>query len=89
MKTFKIYLKEGGMNVQLKWLGALLLVIAITIAAVSIVNYFKLPLELDNGPTPRDLVLKELYVAASAGVIGLILLIGATFAVDSSNGKKE
>ncbi|MDA2921848.1 hypothetical protein MYX07_01130 [Patescibacteria group bacterium AH-259-L07] len=87
MKTFKLYLKEGGLNAQLKWLGALLLVIAITIATVSVVNYFKFPEELANGYTPRDLIIRELYVAAGSAVIGLILLIGGAFAADGSDKK--
>ncbi|MDA2936564.1 hypothetical protein MYX06_05085 [Patescibacteria group bacterium AH-259-L05] len=87
MKTFKLYLTEGGLNAQLKWLGALLLVIAITIAAVSVVNYFEFPEELANGYTPRDLIMQELYVAAGAAIIGLILLIGGTFAANGLDRK--
>lgn len=88
MKTFKLYIKEGGLNVQLKWLGALMLVIAITLAAVDVVNYFKFPKELEDGFTPHNLILKEFYVAAGVAIIGLILLIGGVFSANNSDTKK-
>lgn len=43
MKSFKVYLREGGTNTQLIWLGSLMLIIAIVISSLSVYNYFTMP----------------------------------------------
>lgn len=89
MKSFKLSFGEGNLNTQLKWLGALMLVIAITLAAVSVFNYSKFPEEPENGYTTRALILKEFYIAASVCVLGLIFLIAGAFASDNADKKKQ
>lgn len=86
MKGFKLYIKTGGAKRQLQWLGALLLIIAIVIAAVGIFNYFNLPEEPAEEYTlsARYLTVKEVYIAIGLGVIGIILLLAGAFAASSS-----
>ncbi len=85
MKAFKLYVTEGGTKLQLKWLGALLVVIGITISTVALFNYFQFPVEPGEefAFSARALIIKELYVAAGVGVLGVIFLLAGTFSADS------
>lgn len=88
MKAFKLYVREGGTKAQLIWLGALLIIIGIVIASLGIFNYFTIPQEPleEFAYSPHALILKELYLSAGIGVIGVILLLAGTFA---AKGSKE
>ncbi|MBU4369162.1 hypothetical protein KKG58_00170 [Patescibacteria group bacterium] len=91
MKTFKLYIKEGGTKTQLIWLGALLIIIGIVIACLGIYNYFTIPQESIEEfiYSPHALILKELYLSAGMGVIGIILLMAGAFAANSHANTKE
>jgi len=88
MKAFKLYVKEGGTKTQLIWLGALLIIIGIVIASLGIYNYFTIPQEPfeEFAYSPHALILKELYLSAGIGVIGVVLLLAGAFA---AKGTKE
>jgi len=92
MKNFKLYARTGGVKKQTIWLGALLIVIAISIAVIGGINYSNLPQrtieEADN--SLEKLVLQQLYIAGGVGIIGIILLVGGSFAsFEDRNAKKE
>jgi len=82
MKNFKLYSNTGGAKQQTIWLGALLIVIAISIAVIGGVNYSHLPKRTieDADNSLEKLVLEEIYIAGGVGVIGIILLVGGSFA---------
>jgi len=88
MKTFKLYIKEGGTKSQLVWVGALLVIIGIVVASLGIYNYFTIPQESleEFAFSPHALIIKELYLSAGIGVIGIVLLLAGAF---STKGTKE
>jgi len=88
MKAFKLYVKEGGTKAQLIWLGALLIIVGIVIASLGIYNYFTIPQEAveEFVYSPHTLILKELYLSAGMGIIGVVLLMAGVF---SAKGGKE
>jgi len=81
MKAFKLYTREGGTKNQLIWVGALLIIIGIVIASLGIYNYFTIPQEPfeEFAYSPHALILKELYLSAGIGVIGIVLLLAGAF----------
>lgn len=87
MKSFKLYIKEGGPKNQLTWLGAMLMVIAIAIAVVGIFSYF----QFSKGTLEefdlfvRALIIKVLYISAGLGIVGIIFLLAGTFAANSKD----
>jgi len=92
MKSFKIYLKEGGAKSQLTWLGALLVIVGITILAVSLYNYFTLPQEVPEefALSPQALVIKEFYISGALILVGMIFLLAGAFAAPTTkNGNME
>ncbi|MDD4996038.1 MAG: hypothetical protein PHW15_00980 [Patescibacteria group bacterium] len=91
MKSFKIYLKEGGVKSQLTWLGALLTIVGITILAISLYNYFTIPQEAPEEfiLSPHALIIKELYISGGMIVFGLIFILAGTFAVPPLPQKEE
>ena len=88
MKAFKLYVKEGGTKAQLIWLGALLIIVGIVIASLGIYNYFTIPQEAveEFVYSPHALILKELYLSAGMGIIGVVLFMAGVF---SAKGGKE
>ena len=66
-------------------MGALLFVIGIIISTVAPFNYFQFPVEPGEefAFSARALIIKELYVAAGVGVLGVIFLLAGTFSADS------
>ncbi len=82
MKSFKIYLKEGGTKSQLIWLGALLMIIGIVIVSVSVYNYFTIPQEAveEFVFSPHALIMKELYLSGGIIILGIVLLLAGAFA---------
>lgn len=92
MKSFKIYLKEGGIKSQLIWVGALLVIISITILAVSIYNYFTIPQEMPEEfmLSPQALIIKEFYISGALILLGIILLLAGAFAAPvTKDGEQE
>ncbi len=93
MKTFKIYSKtRGGTKQQTIWLGALLIVIAISIAVIGSINYSHLPQRSieDADNSLETLVLQQLYIAGGVGILGIIFLVGGSFAsFENKSTKKE
>lgn len=90
MKPFKVYLNgKTGAKHQIKWLGALLIVIAIVIATIGVINYFQFPEEPLNGFSPRALIIKQLYIAAGVGILGIILLLAGAFAASSKHNSLD
>ena len=82
MKNFKLYSKAGGVKQQTIWLGALLIVMAISIAVIGGINYSHLP-ERSIGDADNSLerlVFEQLYIAGGIGIVGIVLLIGGSFA---------
>lgn len=90
MKAFKLYIKSGGAKRQLKWVGALIIIIAIVVASVSIYNYLTIPQESieEFAFSPHALIVKELYLSIGTGVLGIILLLAGSFAVSPPKGKE-
>ncbi len=86
MKPFKLYIKEGGTKTQLIWLGALLIIIGFVVASLGIYNYFTIPQEPfeEFVYSPHALILKELYLSAGIGVVGVVLLLAGAFAAKGS-----
>lgn len=86
MKAFKLYTKEGGTKSQLIWVGALLIISGIVIASLGIYNYFTIPQEPieEFAYSPHALILKELYLSAGMGVIGIVLLLAGAFGQKAS-----
>jgi len=92
MKNFKLYSKGGGTKQQTIWLGALLIIIAISVAVIGGINYSNLPQRTieDADDSLEKLVLQQLYIAGGVGIIGIILLVGGSFAsFEEKNVKKE
>jgi len=93
MKTFKLYPKaKGGAKQQTIWLGTLLIVMAISIAVIGGINYSNLPQRTiqDADNSLEKLVSQQLYIAGGVGIIGIILLLGGSFAsFEDKNTKKE
>jgi len=91
MKAFKLYIKEGGIKTQLIWLGALLIIIGIVIASLGIYNYFTIPREAVEEfiYSPHALILKELYLSAGMGIIGVVLLMAGAFSAKKKEEDKQ
>ena len=91
MKAFKLYIKEGGIKTQLIWLGALLIIIGIVIASLEIYNYFTIPQEAVEEfiYSPHALILKELYLSAGMGIIGVVLLMAGAFSAKRKEEDKQ
>ncbi|MBL7141794.1 hypothetical protein ISS21_01715 [Patescibacteria group bacterium] len=91
MKAFKVYAKEGGAKRQLIWLGAMLIIVGIVIAVINGYNYFKIPQETleEFVFSPHALIIKELYLAAGIGVVGLVLLLAGSHAAGASKEEKS
>jgi len=91
MKNFKIYSHAGGVKQQTIWLAALLIVIAISIAVIGGINYSKLPERTieDADNSLERLVLQQLYIAGGIGIVGIVLLIGGSFASFEAKKKIE
>ena len=65
---------------------------AISIAVVGGINYSHLPKRTieDADNSLEKLVLQQLYIAGGIGVVGIVLLIGGSFAsFENKNVKKE
>ncbi len=86
MRAFRLYTK-GRPKQHLAWVGALLIIIAIVIAVVGGLNYFKFPEEAmtEFEFSPQALIVQELYVAGGLAVIGVVLLLAGTFAANHNN----
>ena len=91
MKAFKLYVKEGGTKAQLIWLGALLIIVGIVIASLGIYNYFTIPQEAVEEfiYSPHALILKELYLSAGMGIIGVVLLMAGAFSAKKKEEDKQ
>jgi len=91
MKTFKLYSRGGGTKQQTIWLGALLIIIAISIAVIGGVNYSNLPQRTieDADDSLEKLVLQQLYIAGGVGIIGIVLLVGGSFASFETKDDKK
>lgn len=92
MKAFKIYFNgKAGVKGQIKWLGALLIVMAIVVGVISVYNYFQFPSEDPSEfvYSVRALIIKEMYVAAGVGILGVILLLAGSFAVSTQKKNRN
>jgi len=92
MKNFKLYTKgRGGAKQQTIWLGALLIVMAISVAVIGGINYSRLPERTieDADNSLERLVLQQLYIAGGVGIVGVVLLIGGCFASFEKKGTKK
>ncbi len=87
MKSFKIYLREGGTHTQLIWLGSLMLILGIIVVAIALFNYFTIPQEPfeEFAFSPHALIIKELYVAGGIMIAGIVLLLAGAFSAHKNN----
>lgn len=92
MKSFKLYFKiKNGGKAQLTWIGALLMIVGIVIAAVSVYNYFVIPKEtLDEFVfSPHALIIKEIYLSGGIIILGIVLLLAGAFAAPATKEEEE